>query len=204
MATILPTAKATWTTIGAGDMSRAHSAAGALGSSPVMGASPVSTLNPLTSEVSSARCCAGAAAMLHLAVLTLLWSALMNTPCNRRERNLLLPQVAEVVAVQPGSFDVNAHFYPVGTCHNEGDVILTAELPERLSCLVWQTHKLALANTGVFCLAQRVLNAQMHPIVRTFLNLGNERIAKRYCHLHPEAVPKHVHEALQKVSVNTP
>ena len=45
---------------------------------------------------------------------------------------------------------------------------------------------------------QRVLNAQMHPIVRTFLNLGNERIAKRYCHLHPEAVPKHVHEALQK------
>eukprot|EP00246_Nothoceros_aenigmaticus_P010361 TRINITY_DN2681_c0_g1_i6.p1 TRINITY_DN2681_c0_g1~~TRINITY_DN2681_c0_g1_i6.p1 ORF type:complete len:591 (-),score=82.34 TRINITY_DN2681_c0_g1_i6:172-1944(-) len=33
----------------------------------------------------------------------------------------------------------------------------------------------------------RVLNAQIHPLVRSFLCLGNERIAKRYCHLHPEA-----------------
>ncbi len=67
-----------------------------------------------------------------------------------------------MVAVQPGSFDVNAHFYP------------------------------------------RVLNAQMHPIVRTFLNLGNERIAKRYCHLHPEAAPGAVHEALQNVRARLP
>ena len=70
MATILSPAKATWTTIGTGDMSRAHSAAGALGSSPVMGASPVSTLNPLTSEVRSARHFAGAAAMVHVAVVS--------------------------------------------------------------------------------------------------------------------------------------
>lgn len=60
------------------------------------------------------------------------------------------------------------------------------------------TRQCILDRRPVLACAQRVLNAQMHPIVRTFLNLGNERIAKRYCHLHPEAVPKHVHEALQK------
>lgn len=32
----------------------------------------------------------------------------------------------------------------------------------------------------------RVLNAQIHPVVRYFMDMGNERIAKRYCHLHPE------------------
>jgi hypothetical protein len=31
----------------------------------------------------------------------------------------------------------------------------------------------------------RVLNAEMHPLVRTFLNLGNERILRRYAHLRP-------------------
>lgn len=31
----------------------------------------------------------------------------------------------------------------------------------------------------------RVLNAQLHPLVRYFLALGNERIVSRYCHLHP-------------------
>jgi hypothetical protein len=33
----------------------------------------------------------------------------------------------------------------------------------------------------------RVPNARLHPLVRTFLRLGNERIAIRYCHLHSEA-----------------
>ncbi len=33
----------------------------------------------------------------------------------------------------------------------------------------------------------RVLNAQLHPLVRAFLALGNARIAERYCHLHPGA-----------------
>jgi hypothetical protein len=31
----------------------------------------------------------------------------------------------------------------------------------------------------------RVLNAQLHPLVRYFLALGNQRIVSRYCHLHP-------------------
>lgn len=31
----------------------------------------------------------------------------------------------------------------------------------------------------------RVLNAELHPLVRTFLTLGNERILQRYAHLHP-------------------
>lgn len=32
----------------------------------------------------------------------------------------------------------------------------------------------------------RVPNAQLHPMVRYFLQLGNDRILSRYCHLHPE------------------
>ncbi|MFK7986764.1 MAG: hypothetical protein AB8I08_12125 [Sandaracinaceae bacterium] len=31
----------------------------------------------------------------------------------------------------------------------------------------------------------RVLNAQIHPLVRFFLGMDNARIAARYCHLHP-------------------
>ncbi|KAJ7527620.1 hypothetical protein O6H91_16G063900 [Diphasiastrum complanatum] len=42
----------------------------------------------------------------------------------------------------------------------------------------------------------RVLNAQIHPLVRSFLCLGNERIKKRYCHLHPEARAEAVDKAL--------
>ncbi|MEZ4287216.1 MAG: hypothetical protein R3A47_03525 [Polyangiales bacterium] len=34
---------------------------------------------------------------------------------------------------------------------------------------------------------ERVLNAQIHPLVRYFMTLGNERIVQRYCHLHPES-----------------
>ncbi len=33
----------------------------------------------------------------------------------------------------------------------------------------------------------QVMNAHIHPMVRFFFSLGNERIAKRYCHLNPEA-----------------
>jgi hypothetical protein len=32
----------------------------------------------------------------------------------------------------------------------------------------------------------RVLNAHIHPMVRNLMDMGNERIATRYCHLHPE------------------
>lgn len=45
----------------------------------------------------------------------------------------------------------------------------------------------------------RVLNAQLHPLIKYFLNLGNERIAERYCHLHPEVLPSAVSEALAQV-----
>ncbi|KAH8933566.1 hypothetical protein BDL97_18G036600 [Sphagnum fallax] len=43
----------------------------------------------------------------------------------------------------------------------------------------------------------RVLNAQIHPLVRSFLSLGNNRIIKRYCHLHPEANPAAVAKVLK-------
>lgn len=43
----------------------------------------------------------------------------------------------------------------------------------------------------------RVLNAQMHPLVRGFFGLGNERILERYCHLHPEVSREQVTELLR-------
>lgn len=42
----------------------------------------------------------------------------------------------------------------------------------------------------------KVLNAQIHPLVRFFLGLGNDRIAERYAHLHPEVAPDAVGAAL--------
>lgn len=42
----------------------------------------------------------------------------------------------------------------------------------------------------------RVPNAVLHPLVRSFFSLGNDRIAKRYCHLHPEADAAAVHRTL--------
>ena len=42
----------------------------------------------------------------------------------------------------------------------------------------------------------RVLNAQIHPMVKYFLSLGNDRIAERYIHLHPEVDPQAVHYVL--------
>jgi hypothetical protein len=45
----------------------------------------------------------------------------------------------------------------------------------------------------------RALNAQIHPLVSYFFNLGNARIAERFCHLHPEAEPQAVREALSRV-----
>ncbi len=44
----------------------------------------------------------------------------------------------------------------------------------------------------------RVPNAVLHPLVRMFLNLGNDRIATRYCHLHPEVDPDTVRELLRQ------
>ncbi len=42
----------------------------------------------------------------------------------------------------------------------------------------------------------RVLNAQIHPLVRYFLGLDNERIAARYAHLHPMVPLEAVREVL--------
>ena len=42
----------------------------------------------------------------------------------------------------------------------------------------------------------KVLNAQIHPLVRYFLGLGNARIVERYCHLHPEVRPDAVSAVL--------
>lgn len=43
----------------------------------------------------------------------------------------------------------------------------------------------------------RVLNAQIHPLVRGFMNLGNDRIIERYCHLHPEIPRESVENVLR-------
>lgn len=42
----------------------------------------------------------------------------------------------------------------------------------------------------------RVLNARTHPMVQYFFNLGNDRIADRYLHLHPEVDPQAVYTVL--------
>ncbi|MEA5464660.1 hypothetical protein [Leptothoe sp. PORK10 BA2] len=42
----------------------------------------------------------------------------------------------------------------------------------------------------------RVLNARIHPMVQHFFGLGNERIAERYIHLHPEVDPQAVRDVL--------
>lgn len=42
----------------------------------------------------------------------------------------------------------------------------------------------------------RVLNARSHPMVQYFFGLGNDRIADRYVHLHPEVDPQAVQAVL--------
>ena len=43
----------------------------------------------------------------------------------------------------------------------------------------------------------RALNAQIHPLVRYLMDLGNDRIAERFTHLHPEVDRDAVHAALE-------
>lgn len=45
----------------------------------------------------------------------------------------------------------------------------------------------------------RVLNATLHPLVKSFLALGSDRIAARYAHLHPEAQPEAIRALLKHV-----
>lgn len=42
----------------------------------------------------------------------------------------------------------------------------------------------------------RVLNAHIHPLVRHLMELGNDRIVSRYCHLHPEVNGEAVQQLL--------
>ena len=61
-------------------------------------------------------------------------------------------------------------------------------------------EKVTLINPGEFepenHFYPKVLNAQIHPLVNFFLNLSNERIISRYCHLHPEVKADKLHEML--------
>ncbi len=45
----------------------------------------------------------------------------------------------------------------------------------------------------------RVLNAHIHPLIRNLMDMGNERIASRYCHLHPEVAPEAVRHLLSTI-----
>ena len=45
----------------------------------------------------------------------------------------------------------------------------------------------------------RVLNAHIHPLIQNLMNMGNERIASRFCHLHPEVDPLAVRNLLSTV-----
>eukprot|EP00884_Botryococcus_braunii_P021798 jgi/Botrbrau1/8301/Bobra.0251s0027.2 len=71
-----------------------------------------------------------------------------------------------------------------------------------LSPLITEKKEVVAVPPGSFMPAAhfypRVLNAHIHPLVKTFLSLGNDRIAKRYCHLHPEADPAAVSASLQR------
>lgn len=42
----------------------------------------------------------------------------------------------------------------------------------------------------------RALNAELHPLVRFFMNLSTERLVARYAHLHPRVVPEQLVEIL--------
>ncbi len=45
----------------------------------------------------------------------------------------------------------------------------------------------------------RVLNAHIHPLIQNLMDMGNDRIASRYCHLHPEVDADAVHRLLSHV-----
>ena len=63
-----------------------------------------------------------------------------------------------------------------------------------MSCVVFSPGQFEAENHFY----PRVPNARLHPLVRTFMRLGNERIALRYCHLHPEVNRQSVTDLLNK------
>lgn len=48
----------------------------------------------------------------------------------------------------------------------------------------------------------RALNAQIHSLVRAFMHLGNDRVAERYGHLHPEVSREAIRQALDTKTRN--
>lgn len=67
-----------------------------------------------------------------------------------------MQSVRKSVLVQPGSFEVENHWYP------------------------------------------KALNATIHPMVNFFLNLSQERIVNRYCHLNPKVKPEVLMELINR------
>ncbi len=61
-------------------------------------------------------------------------------------------------------------------------------------------HSAKLINPGEFEYEEhyypKVINAQLHPLVRYFLNLTNEQIIQRYCHFHPNVEGEKLRELL--------
>ena len=45
----------------------------------------------------------------------------------------------------------------------------------------------------------RVLNAHIHPLIHNLMDMGNDRIASRYCHLHPEVDADSVSSLLKQI-----
>ena len=45
----------------------------------------------------------------------------------------------------------------------------------------------------------RVLNAHIHPLIHNLMDMGNDRIASRYCHLHPEVDAESVANLLKQI-----
>ncbi|KAG4301558.1 hypothetical protein PCK1_002043 [Pneumocystis canis] len=69
-------------------------------------------------------------------------------------------------------------------------------------CFRFRTYAL-LKKPGDFepqeCFYPRCLNAQIHPLVSSFFNLGNERIILRYCHLNPLVNEKKLRDCLNYI-----
>src|SRR5512147_2951216 len=73
------------------------------------------------------------------------------------------------------------------------DVLSTTTMSER-------THQIQRIEPGSFKAYKhwypKALNATIHPMIQFFLNLDNQLIMDRYCHLHPAVNPDKLKEVL--------
>ena len=63
------------------------------------------------------------------------------------------------------------------------------------------SHTIKVIQPGDFCQPYqhwypKALNAAIHPMINFFLNLDNQLIIDRYCHLHPMVKPKKLKDIL--------